>query len=199
MLVSFATALIAFAIAATISGLELITSKYPRTYFLLYRCASLYAYIVIYGVIGSGATLLLPYLPIKIEGIDQSSAWINAILIGVSIKAILHIRLFNVTTGPGNEFPVGLETILQLFEPWLLRTIDLDHFMRVRRYIGSRSARYLEADAVRSAILANIPPAFSAAERAALTTDVAHLTTVSELMELYLSYVGRGTFEEVFQ
>jgi uncharacterized protein YciW len=79
-----------------------------------------------------------------------------------------------------------------------LRTIDLDHFMRVRRYIGLRSARYLDADVVRAAILANIPPAFSAAERAALATDVAHLTTVAELMELYLSYVGRGTFEQIF-
>ncbi len=198
MLTSLAAAFVAFLIAATITGLELITSKYPRTYFLLYRCTALYAYIAIYGVIGLGTTLLLPYLPVKIEGIDQSSAWINAILVGISIKAILHIRLFNVTTGAGNEFPVGLETILQLFEPWLLRTIDLDHFMGVRRYIGLRSARYVDSGVVRATILANIPPAFTAAERAALTTDVAHLTTVAELMELYLSYVGRGTFEQIF-
>ncbi len=66
MLTSLATAFVAFLIAATITGLELITSKYPRTYFLLYRCTTLYAYIAIYAVLGLGTTLLLPYLPVKI-------------------------------------------------------------------------------------------------------------------------------------
>ncbi|HYU11605.1 MAG TPA: hypothetical protein VEK82_03445 [Stellaceae bacterium] len=191
-------ALVAFAVAATITGIELITSKYPRTCFLLLRCGAFYAYVVIYGLIAFGTTLLLPFLPIKFEGSGQSSLWVDALLVGMAIKAVLHIRLFNVTTGPGNDFPVGLETILQLFEPWLLRTIDLDHFMRVRRYLESRSGRYPNAGSVRDKILPNIPPALSAGERAALISDLAHLTTVNELMELYLRYVGRSTFEQIF-
>jgi hypothetical protein len=195
--VTILPAILAFTIASTIAGLELITSKYPRTFFLMSRSGPLYAFVSIYGGIAFVTTFLLPQLKIEITGVGRND-WVNAVIVGVSIKAILHIRLFNVTTGAGSEFPVGFETILQLFEPWLLRTIDLDHFRHLRRYIDARAAGYVDVAVVRARIAENIPPGFSPAERAALTADAARLATVNELMELYLSYVGRRTFEQIF-
>src|SRR6266571_5245648 len=48
---------LAFVIASFIAALELITSKYPRTFFLLKRCPALYIYALIYGVIGLAVML----------------------------------------------------------------------------------------------------------------------------------------------
>src|SRR5262249_36951986 len=46
------------------------------------------------------------------------------------------------TTGPGQSFPVGLESFVQLFEPWMLRELELDHYDKERAFIQPRAARF---------------------------------------------------------
>ena len=134
----FASAILAFVIAAFISVLELITAKYPRTYFLLKKNRKLYLYALTYGAVAFGIMLGLGALvtagTVKLEGLGLSSPWVQAIAVGLTTKAFLHINLFNVTVG-SQPMPVGLETLVQLFEPALLRTILLDEFNAVRNYI----------------------------------------------------------------
>src|ERR1700736_1601035 len=107
---------LAFVIASFIAALELITSKYPRTFFLLKRCPALYVYALIYGLIGLGVMLGLNYLvsqkAVTLEGFGLSNPWWQAVAIGLSVKAFLHLRIFSVGVG-GQSFPIGTETIVQ--------------------------------------------------------------------------------------
>lgn len=186
-----------------LAALELVTSKYPRTFSLLKRSPAFYAYAVIYGVIAFGVTLGLGGLvksgAVKLEGLGLSSPWIQALAVGVTFKAFLHVRFFSV--GVGSEgFPVGIETLVQLFEPWLLRTIDLDHFRALRDYIAPRAQKFPNLTAVRSKIAQNLPPSMSAqsAEGKAFLADVQQAISVDEAMRLYMRFVGRKLFDSVF-
>ena len=92
--------LLAFGIAALVTALELITSKYPRTVFLLKASRSLYVYAAIYGVIGLAVRWGLDPLTqsgtIKLEGLGLSNPWVQSLALGVTIKAFLHIPDFSV-------------------------------------------------------------------------------------------------------
>jgi len=135
--------ILAFAIATFLAFLELVTSKYPRTAFLLRKSSALYGYVLVYGLIAFGVTLgigsLIKAEIIKLSGIGLSNPWAQAVAVGVSFKALLHIRLFSVSVG-SETFPIGVETLVQLFEPYLLRTIDLDCFNAMEAYIAPRAA-----------------------------------------------------------
>ena len=196
-------ALLSFALAASLAALELITSKYPRTFSLLRRCWAFYAYAIIYGVIAFcvmfGLGALVKSGTVKLEGLGLSSVWVQAVVIGVTLKAFLHIRLFNVTIG-AESFPVGVETLVQLFEPWLQRTIELDHFNALRNYIAPLALRYTDLDLVKKQIAQNLPPSMSAegVEGKAFLADVQQASSVTEVMRLYMTSVGRRLFDSVF-
>jgi hypothetical protein len=196
-------ALLSLALATSLAALELITSQYPRTFSLLRRSWAFYAYATIYGIIAFcvmlGLRALLKSGTVKLEGLGLSSPWVQAVAIGVAFKAFLHIRLFSVSIG-AESFPVGVETLVQLFEPWLLRTIELDHFNALRNYIAPRAQKYTDLDLVKKQIAQNLPPSMSAdgAEGKAFLADVQRAVSVSEVLRLYMSSVGRGLFDSVF-
>ena len=193
--------LLSFIIGALVAHIELTTSKYPRTFFLLKKSLALHAYTVIYGLLSFILMLVLESLirakVIGMEGFGISNRWIQALIIGVSTKALLHIRLFNVSFG-SQSFPVGVETFVFLFEPWLLRTIELDEFNAVREFIAKAEKRYTNLTEVKTDIEDNIPPTLSNPEKAAFLTDLNEKDTVLEVMELYLQSFGKRSFERVF-
>ena len=194
---SILSAILAFGISVS----ELLTGTYARTYFLVLRSTWLYVYAVIYGLLGFFGMFLLDFLTasklVTLQGVGLSSAWVQALIVGISIKAFLHIRLFNVNTGTSNV-PIGVETVVQIFEPWLLRQIQLDHFNALRALIGPRAAKYTDLHSVKTTILANVPSEFSAIERAALKSDVDNAADVTQAMQALLYYLGKRTFERVF-
>src|SRR5712691_3051267 len=132
---------IAALIAAAVTGLELITTEYPRTSTFVLRSVWFYGYAVIYGVIAGSAYAILPLVgnQLTIETLGVSSPWVQAAVIGFSVKAVLHIRIFSVSRGPGDQFPIGLETVVQLFEPWLLSGLELDHYFRELNFVRPRA------------------------------------------------------------
>jgi hypothetical protein len=192
---------LAFVIASFIAVLELITSKYPRTFFLLKNCSVLYIYGLIYGVIGFAVMLGLNYLvshkAVTLEGFGLSNPWWQAVAVGLSVKAFLHLRIFSVGVGP-QSFPIGTETIMQLFEPWLLRTTELYHFNAGRHFIASRALKYPVLDDVKTKTKANIPGSFSSTEKAAFVADVDKAPSVDDAMELFINFLGKSTFDRVF-
>jgi hypothetical protein len=193
--------LLAFVIASLVTLFEFVTSTYPRTAFLVCKSKYLYVYVAIYGAIAALLTALFPLLAAEqatIEGAGADNPWVQALVIGVSVKALLHIRLFNVNTGPEKAFPVGVETVVMLFEPWLIRNIDLDHFNELMTYVGEAQKRYSDLDQIKSTIGHNIPRSFSDPEKATLKRDIDNAPTARDAMEIYLTYVGRRTFERVF-
>lgn len=196
-------ALLSFALATSLAALELITSKYPRTFSLLRRSWAFYTYAIIYGIIAFCVMLAIGALvksgTVKLEGLGLSSVWVQAVVVGVTFKAFLHIRLFSVSIG-AESFPVGVETLVQLFEPWLQRTIELDHFNALRNYIAPRALKYTDLDLVKKQIAQNLPPSMSmeGAEGKAFLADVQQASSVTEAMRLYMTSVGRRLFDSVF-
>jgi hypothetical protein len=126
---TLAFSLLAGLIAGIVVLVELVTSKYRRSFFLLGTSKALWAYGLIYAVVAFVVRLVLGSLidtgALKLQGVGVANPWVQSVAIGLSIKAVLHIRLFTVGAG-ATSFPVGIETVVQLFEPWLLETVDLD-------------------------------------------------------------------------
>jgi hypothetical protein len=199
-MVRFGPAMLALAIASLITTIELITSKYPHTAPLIGKCRYLYAYVLIYGLISFGVTLGFDQLVqsgrIKLEGVGADPWW-QAVALGFSTKALLHIRIFSVTAG-AQSFPIGTETIVQLFEPWLLDQVMLYEFNAVKKFIAPRAAAHLNLAQVKRDILENLPPAFSGPERTAFQADINNQTSVVDAMEMYLSRFGKASFDRVF-
>lgn len=198
---NFWPSVLSAALTFGISLSELLTGNYARTYFLAARSRWLYAYAAIYGLLGFFGMFLLDVLIanhlVTLEGIGLSSAWVQAIIVGLSMKAFLHIRLFNVNTGATN-MPIGIETLVQIFEPWLLRQIQLDHFNALRALIDPRAKKYIDLVKVKQTILTNVPNEFSAIEKAALKSDIDNASDVTQAMQVLLFYLGKKTFDRVF-
>jgi hypothetical protein len=195
-----AQSIVALGIATLMAWLELVTSKYPRTFFLLMRsCWAIWVYPFIYGAIAFLATFAADQLGIQIQGLGPNSAWLHAVAIGFTAKALLHIRLFTVTVGSGTQpFPVGIESIVQIFEPWLLRTIELDEFNAVRTAIASTAAKYPVLANVKATINANVPPGLPPEVAAAFRLEVDRAADVPSALELYYRMFGKSTFNRVF-
>src|SRR5436190_8278552 len=102
-------AFVALLLASVITVAELITSEYSDTFFIVRSSPSLYVYSLIYGVLAF-ITVLTGFPHIEVVGISNS--WSEAIVVGLSIKAVLHIRIFSVKIGQGTDpLPFGTETI----------------------------------------------------------------------------------------
>jgi hypothetical protein len=193
--------LLAFAVAAVIATMELITSRYARTLSLLKSCPTLYGYGVIYGLISVAVLLALQSLvktgSVSVEGLDLSNPWMRAILVGVTLKAFLHLSLFTVTVG-SDSVPVGIETLVQLFEPLLLRGIDEYHYCAVQDLIATRAARYNNLSNVKNLILNSTPKFLPTQQQGSFPHDVNGAQTVEEAMEVCLTVLGKRIFEKLF-
>jgi hypothetical protein len=194
-------AILAFLIAASISIAELVTAKYPRTFFLVGKERPLYLYGVIYGLVAAAVFLGLDALiasnRLTLEGLGLSHPAVRAVIVGLTTKALLHINLWTVGTG-SRSMPVGIATLVQLFEPQLLRTLELNEFNRARSFLAPRAAKYPDLAAVKADILSNIPQTLPTEERGAFENEVSKATTVIAAMELLLRFLGRRTFDRVF-
>lgn len=183
---------VAFGIAAAVTALELITSKFPQTSIFALKSPWFLGYIVIYGLLGAAALTLLPFIAdqVKTDGGIFGNPWVKAGLVGLSIKAFLHIRILTVTTGPGQSFPVGLETFVQLFEPWMTKRIELDHYSGVSDFIKPRARRYRNVKNARKLAKNKIPSSFNAKEKTALIDDITRAANSTEVIDAYLKYTG---------
>jgi hypothetical protein len=106
------------------------------------------------------------------------------------VKAFLHIRVFTISTAPNQSFPVGLETFVQLFEPWMLTSLDLDHFMEQQAFIRPRAARQANLRTAQKTALSSFPTGYSAIVAAGFKADVNACTTPAEAISTYLKYCG---------
>jgi hypothetical protein len=135
---------------------------------------------------------------IKISGLGLSNSWWQAILVGVFTKAFMKTRLFTVSNGVGDPFPVGIDSIVQIFEPWLLNNIRLDDFNHVRTFIKPHADRLDDLRQVKQCIKRNIPT-LPRVEMEAFLVDLDKTRSTTEAMELYLRRFGTTTFLRVFR
>lgn len=193
--------ILSLVIATFIAYFELVTTTYPRTGFLLRNCLKLYIYSFIYGLISLGLMLawksLIANEVVQVKGIVIENVWAQAVFIGVSTKALLNINLFTVGHGE-SKMPIGIKTILQLFEPWFLREIDLFHFSSLQGYLKPFSDSFSEIEPVKKKIKDNIPPKFPGQEKNAFIKDLDDAQNTNSALDLYLNFAGRNNFERVF-
>jgi len=86
--------------------IQLLTSKYPNTYFLftLRKSPAFYVHcFVLYGGVAFVVTLALDYLiaedVVTIQGLNLESSWWRAVIVGLTAKALIQISFFDVTAG----------------------------------------------------------------------------------------------------
>jgi hypothetical protein len=191
-----AEAVVAFFIAFLIVFAEWTTSKYPATYVLLVRKSrALYYYSSAYGVIAFITMLLVDAGMLRLSGVDFANHWFNAIVVGLGIKAALHLRFYTVYGADNRDFPIGTETIVQMFEPALVKQIIQDEFDALRDFTEPIARQYPNLEDVKERILMRLP---SGKLVEGVKIDLAKKETVVAAMELYIQECGVSSFKKVF-
>jgi hypothetical protein len=194
-------ALIAFVIGSIVPVLELVTGTYPRTFYLIKRCKALYLYGLMFGLVAAVtaviSSILLANGTIKLQGPMIESPYIQAIVIGISVKAVLHINIFTLTSGK-TATPIGFETFTRFFEAGLLRDLKFFEFMKINGYLAGY-VKNLTLEEARAKAKANIPPALAKEEREEFILDIDDAKTVQEVLELFLRFAGHKAFEWAFK
>ena len=196
---AFGPPLLAALVALVVASLELITSTYPRTFVFIGRHWALYAYAALYALIAFLVQLGWDVLQgsVSATGFGLSNPWVRALVVGISVKAFMHIRLFNVTVG-AQSFPVGVESLLQLVEPWLLDSIRFEYLSGVETFINPYAQRYSDLAQVKTTIIDRSSQILSGLEHAGFATSVNQASTVDSAMKLYLKLVGDKYFKSTF-
>lgn len=197
---------IAFLLASGITFLEILTSEYPRTFNFILTCWKLWVYALVYGIIAfivaCFADQLIETGDLTISGFGTSNPWVRALAIGLAIKAVLHIRLFSVSIQGKVSTPIGLETILLLFEPWLLKGIKLHETVQISKYFDNWLQNHpLDLDQMRSRVAKNLQM-LESEEKKALVRDINDseiVTCERDLMYLYIKLFGKNLFEQIFK
>lgn len=193
-------ALLAGGVASVITLVELITSKYPHTYPWLWRCWPLWLYVAIYGVIAFGLMFGVDYLissrQITLQGLLIDSPWVQAIAIGITTKALMQITFFNV--GGLNPTPIGIASITQIFEPWLLERLQITVWIAVRESVQPHSRKFPDVQKVVEMIENKVPPSWSKEKSATVLAEMKALATSEEVMYLLVNYSGREMLQHVF-
>lgn len=141
------------------------------------------------GLVSSGT--------IKLEGLGVSNELVRAAAVGIATKALLHINLFTVKSGT-QSMPIGIETLVQLFEPLLLRTILLNEFEAVRAYVLPRASKAGGLAKVKTDIKNNIPPTLPTDEKSAIENEVDKAADDVVAMERFFRLAGKQIFDRVF-
>ena len=142
------------------------------------------------------AMLVLDQLSVVLQGPRIDNPGIRALVVGLSTKAILHIRVFNVSVGT-QSFPLGTESVVMLFEPWLLRKIALDEFNAIETHIETKTEKWSDIAAVKEQIAEHLPE-MPKAEKVGFLSDLGEAATAAEALKLYLRSFGPKSFARVF-
>lgn len=199
----FLPSILAFVVGMVFSAYELLNNKYPMTsYFVLKNSRSIYFYSIIYGVLSFLFMLGIDYFGIFKCVVTPiiSNIWVQAIFVGISTKAFLHIKFFDA-----DPFPIGFETVTFLFEPRLLRQISLDDYNAVQKYITDAMVGYNDVSQVLNIIERTLPSndrqisvAFMQDIRDELAEYLDDDKKIMVAMELYLREYGESSFKRAF-
>jgi len=144
-----------------------------------------------------GVWILWSQQKIQMDGSVLASQWLRAVVVGISVKSLLHINLFNVTVN-SQPFPIGVETLTQFFEPTLLQNILFDEFNSVRDFVSPLAVRYPDLQAVRQSILQNIPSTLPTQEVGAFKDELTKAVDVVEALEKGFRFLGQSSFRRIF-
>jgi hypothetical protein len=134
---------------------------------------------------------------ITLEGPGVESVWVRAVVVGITVRALMNLTLFNVTNSVGTT-PVGVSILVQLYEPMLLESLQTAVWNDTRQFLNPY-AKAVNFGAAQAAIAANLPSTLSKERKAALLSEIALKNpSVLEALEDYFGAVGRNTFTATF-
>jgi hypothetical protein len=192
--------ILAILIGAVSAVADLLTSDYNTTMsFVLRRSIALYSYALIHGVISGVAFMIFPHF-VSFRIVDDRisrSPWIWALVAGIFTRSLLQLNLFTIGTGP-TTIKVGLRSLVNLFEPKLLRDILLDEFNAVRAFVKPYANAYSDLVSVKERIEQAVPNTLSEPEKQAFLSELQHVTNVTEAMEKFLRFAGRADLAITF-
>ncbi|HAC16394.1 MAG TPA: hypothetical protein DCE78_10695 [Bacteroidetes bacterium] len=144
--------------------------------------------------------ILLPLNPSSTPTLIESlihDPLIQAIVVGTSAKAIFHINIFSARIG-SMHVPIGLETLCCLFEPYLLRQVELEEYCSIRTYIEEKSRAFNDVGDVKGLIRKNIPNSSVESDKDVFLVDLKKRKTKEDSMELYFRKFGKKNFDRLF-
>jgi hypothetical protein len=154
-----------------------------------------------YGLVASVTSVisgtLLQSGSLKLEGPWIASPYVQAFVIGVSVRAVLHINLFTLTSGKTTT-PIGFETFTRFFEAGLLRDMKFFEFIQIDGYLAGYANRFT-IDEAKARARANVPATLAAEERDAFVVDVEKASAVRDVMEVFLRFAGQRPFEYAYK
>src|SRR5262249_14048215 len=103
----------------------------------------------------------------------------------------------NVTVG-AQSYPVGVESFLQLIEPWLLRSLHLEYLLAVQGFVGRSARHFPNLAVVQRTIADRAVQILAGPEQAGFVSSITQAKTPDTAMELYLNLVGKRYFEQTF-
>jgi hypothetical protein len=194
-------AYLAFVVAVVFTWLDLVTSKYQHTFSFIGHCWALWVYVLFYGSVSfacmHGIDALKASKQVEFDSSLIKNPWILAIIVGISAKSFLHIRLLNINTASGS-IPIGVETILFPIQAWVLPKIHYCEYECVRLFVRPRAASYKDREECKRIFLDNAPDMKDPDALKALTIDLEKQSNSLELMELFLRRYGKGMFDLAF-
>jgi len=198
--------LLAFLVAFVFTLTELLSTKYAMTCYFLKKSPSLYSYAIAYGLFsvfffygldsfGFYSCLITPIL---------GNVWVQAVATGLITKALLHVSIFRA-----DSVPIGLETLVYIFEPRLLRQIALDEYDERQKFIKKSQERFSDVDDVSNRINQNIPRTVDAEMADIFITDLNYKlfveyanesdeTKINFAMDSLLITYGMQSFKRAF-
>ncbi len=130
---------------------------------------------------------------------DEALFWVYVIFCGISIKSLLNISFYNVRMD-GKSFPIGLATLVRIFEPQLKKSIETDHYIAFDTFLTHAEAKtvHLSLMDIHNVIRNQILTRFEASEVSAFLLDLASRRTVRESYIFYLRAYGKKMFCHTF-
>lgn len=196
--------IVSLLLAAYVTYQDLISEpRYTRTSFLLWKKESwgpTAKYLAVYAVIAMGICLAFPKLlsggGIKIEGVVVSSVWTQAVMIGVSVKSLMGIKLWTIASSESSN--VSIETLIGRLLNFkrMLEEVKDGYFVSLREYATNSVGPVGLAD-VKTRLIA----ALNHLERPELGAFQADLDKTSDpysAVKFFLERFGRKFFEQAF-
>lgn len=198
--------LLAFSVAFLFTLTELLSNEYPMTHRFLGKSACLYAYGAAYGFSSIAFLWCLQYFGLYscLVTTILGNTWLQAVVIGLITKALLHVSIFRA-----DSIPIGLETFAHIFEPRLLRQIALDEYDARQKYLITIQPIYNNLDDVLHRISDDIPRSVDPKLAESFFYDLDYKlsiefdgesdeTKIKFVMNNYLVMYGVQSFERTF-
>ncbi|MEO0804413.1 MAG: hypothetical protein AAFY57_19395 [Cyanobacteria bacterium J06642_2] len=200
-MIAFSTVL-AFVFAYLVTLFELITVEYPRTYSLVVKRWPIHAYAGWYGVLGAILFVIFDRLSaanlVSVSGMQLAPLWVRAIVIGIISKGIMGIKFVTFAQKNGS-FPFGLETIANIFAPFLAAEIADLEFNDLRSLVDAKlSQKQLSLEDIREILKSNIPPKAEETAKKSFKVELQEETHPNELCVSYISLFGVRSFNRIF-